>query len=380
MAADVDVLVIGGGISGLAAAFGLQQHGCTVELLEAEARVGGVIGSRRRDGVLYELGPNSTLDTTPLVNELLDAAGLRAERLDANAEASIRYVVRDGRPVALPTSPAAFLTTSAFTLGAKLRLVGELFVAPTPPGVEESIAAFVRRRLGDEFLDYAIDPFVSGIYAGDPERISVPAAFPRLLALEQKYGGLIKGQIRGARERKKSKEVAKNTAKSFSFREGMQTLTDGVGRRLRAVRCGVRVQRIARDAAGLFQVEGEVGGAPFARSARAVVVATPAYAAAGLIRDLAPDAAQALCRHRVRADRGRRGRVPARRRRALLRRLRVPGAEEGTPQGAGLAVLDQHVRQPRPRRHRPADHVRGRPARSRSRRDERRGGGSAGPG
>ena len=320
MAADVDVLVIGGGISGLAAAFGLQQHGCTVELLEAEARVGGVIGSRRRDGVLYELGPNSTLDTTPLVNELLDAAGLRAERLDANAEASIRYVVRDGRPVALPTSPAAFLTTSAFTLGAKLRLVGELFVAPTPPGVEESIAAFVRRRLGDEFLDYAIDPFVSGIYAGDPERISVPAAFPRLLALEQKYGGLIKGQIRGARERKKSKEVAKNTAKSFSFREGMQTLTDGVGRRLRAVRCGVRVRRIARDAAGLFQVEGEAGGAPFARSARAVVVATPAYAAAGLDpRPRARRRAGAL-RHRVRADRGRRGRVPARRRRALLRR------------------------------------------------------------
>jgi len=294
MATDVDVLVVGGGISGLAAAFGLEQAGHQVELLEAEARVGGVIGSRRRDGVLYELGPNSTLDTTPLVNELLDAAGLRGERLDANAEAAIRYVVRGGKPVALPTSPAAFLTTPAFTIGAKLRLVGELFVAPTPPGVEESIAAFVRRRLGNEFLDYAIDPFVSGIYAGDPERISVPAAFPRLLALEQKYGGLIKGQVRGARERKKSKEVAKNTAKSFSFREGMQTLTDGIGRRLRAVRCDARVRRIARDAAGVFHVEGEADGTPFARSSRAVVLATPAYAAAGLVAGIAPDAARAL--------------------------------------------------------------------------------------
>ena len=233
--------------------------------------------------------------------------------------ASIRYVVRDGRPVALPTSPAAFLTTSGVHAGREAApRRASSFVAPTPPGVEESIAAFVRRRLGDEFLDYAIDPFVSGIYAGDPERISVPAAFPRLLALEQKYGGLIKGQIRGARERKKSKEVAKNTAKSFSFRDGMQTLTDGVGR-APACACAAAYAcaRIARDAAGLFQVEGDAGGAPFARRARAVVVATPAYAAAGL--DPRPRARRraGARRDRVRADRGRRGRVPPRRRRAF---------------------------------------------------------------
>ncbi|MBK7793141.1 MAG: protoporphyrinogen oxidase [Betaproteobacteria bacterium] len=294
MATDVDVVVVGGGISGLAAAFGLQKSGYAVELLEAQPRVGGVIGSRRRDGVLYELGPNSTLDTTPLINELLDDVGLRQQRAEPSAAASIRYVVRDGKPIPLPTSAGGFLTTPAFTLGAKLRLFKELFVAPTPPGVEESIAAFVRRRLGNEFLDYAIDPFVAGIYAGDPERISVPAAFPRLLALEQKYGGLIKGQIRGARERKKSKEVAKNTAKSFSFRDGMQTLTDGVGRKLDRVRCGVRVRRVEREAPERFRIEGEQDGATFVRRARAVVIATPAYAAADIVRDLAPGAARAL--------------------------------------------------------------------------------------
>jgi oxygen-dependent protoporphyrinogen oxidase len=294
MNSDVDVIVIGGGISGLAAAFGLQRAGLRVELLEAAPRVGGAIGSKRREGLLYEMGPNSTLDTTPLVNELLGDIGLAGERMDANAAASIRYVVRGGAPIPLPTSAGAFLTTPAFTLGAKLRLLREWFIAPTPPGVEESIAAFVRRRLGNEFLDYAIDPFVAGIYAGDPEQISVAAAFPRLLALEQKYGGLIRGQILGARERRKNKEVAKNAAKTFSFRNGMQTLTDGVASKLARIECGARVRRVAREDDGAFRVEGEKDGAPFVRRARAVVVATPAHAAADIVRGFAPDAAEAL--------------------------------------------------------------------------------------
>jgi oxygen-dependent protoporphyrinogen oxidase len=170
---DVDVIVVGGGISGLAAAFGAQQRGASVEVLDAGARAGGVIGTVRRDGALYEAGPNSALDTTPLINELLDALGIRGERADASAVASTRFIVRGGKPIALPMSPGAFLTTPAFTLGAKLRLLREPFIAPAPPDVEESIAAFVRRRLGTEFLDYAIDPFVSGVYLGFG-RVSAP--------------------------------------------------------------------------------------------------------------------------------------------------------------------------------------------------------------
>jgi oxygen-dependent protoporphyrinogen oxidase len=291
---DADVLVIGAGISGLTTAFGLHRRGCDVLLAEAGPRAGGVIGTRRRDGVLYELGPNSTLDTTPLINELLDELGIRGERLEASKDAAIRYVVRGGKPVALPTSPGAFFTTPAFTLGAKLRLFAEPFIAPTPPGVEESIAAFVRRRLGTEFLDYAIDPFVAGIYAGDPEQIAVPAAFPRLLALEQKYGSLIKGQIQGARERKKNKEVAKNAAKSFSFRQGMQTVTDALAAALPRAEYGVRVERVTRDGDGTFVVDAVRGSEPLRRRARAVVMASPAYATAAMIGSLAPAAAQAL--------------------------------------------------------------------------------------
>ncbi|HEY5310131.1 MAG TPA: protoporphyrinogen oxidase, partial [Casimicrobiaceae bacterium] len=225
-----DTIVVGAGISGLTVAHGLARRSRTCAILEPGVAAGGVIGTRRRDGFLYEMGPNSTLDTTPLINALLADLGITNERVDANAVAATRYIVRGGKLVALPGGPGAFFTTSAFTLKAKVRLFGEPFIARTPAGVDESIAAFVRRRLGTEFLDYAIDPFVAGIYAGDPERISVGAAFPKLLALEQAHGSLIKGQIVGARARKKNKEVAKNVAGSFSFRGGMQTLTDALAK------------------------------------------------------------------------------------------------------------------------------------------------------
>ena len=294
MSAQIDVVVVGGGISGLATAFGAQRRGATVDVLDAGERPGGVIGTVHRDGALYERGPNSALDTTPLINELLDALGIRGERSDASAVAATRFIVRGGKLVALPTSPGAFLSTPAFTLPAKLRLLREPFIAAAPADTEESIAAFVRRRLGTEFLDYAIDPFVSGVYAGDPEQISVPAAFPRLHALEQKYGSLIRGQIKGARERRQSVEKAKNTASSFSFRRGMQTVTDALAHAVGRVATGVRVDRIRRDADGAWTVTGVRGGEPIVRRARAVVLAAPAHAAASLVRELAPEAALGL--------------------------------------------------------------------------------------
>jgi len=290
----LDTIVIGAGISGLTTAYGLTKRSRSCAVLDPGSQAGGVIASRRRDGFLYEMGPNSTLDTTPLINALLSDLGIADERIDANAVAATRYIVRGGNLVPLPGSPGAFFTTRAFTLNAKLRLFAEPFIARTPTGVDESIAAFVRRRLGTEFLDYAIDPFVAGIYAGDPERISVGAAFPRLLALERAHGGLIKGQIVGARARKKNKEVAKNVAASFSFRSGMQTLTDALAKALPSIEYSATVQRVVREGDGSFAVEGFRGGEPVAWRARSVVLAAPAYASATMIERIAPDAAAAL--------------------------------------------------------------------------------------
>ena len=291
--ASFDVLVIGAGISGLTVAHTLQSAGADVGVVDAGDAPGGVIATRERDGFLYETGANSALDTSPLIDRLFADVGVLGERRDAGAVGSKRFIVRGGKLVALPTSPGAFLATSAFTLGAKLRLLREPFVAPAAAGAEESIADFVRRRLGNEFLDYAIDPFVSGVYAGDPEQISVPAAFPRLHALEQKYGSLIRGQIRGAKERRQRGEASKNAAKSFSFARGMDTPARAIARRLLRCETGVRVTSVTRGR-DAFAVEGMRRGERVRYAARSVVVSAAAHAAAPMFDASAPALSRAL--------------------------------------------------------------------------------------
>lgn len=289
-----DVIVIGAGISGLATACWLHRRGLAVQVLEAGTRVGGTIGSVQDSGFLVEAGPNSALDSTPLIGELLSDLGIAAERVEASSAARNRYVVRDGRLIPLPLTPGAFLATPLFSWRAKLALLREPFIAAAPVDAEESIAQFVRRRLGSEFLDFAIDPFVSGVYAGDPEALSLRAAFPRLHALESRYGSLIRGQILGARERARSAERSKQSAAMFSFRNGMQTLPDTLAAHLGSLMLSAEATRIeARNARGLTVTVAEAGGeARF--EADAVVVATPAYTAARLVAPFAPAAAVAL--------------------------------------------------------------------------------------
>ena len=288
-----DVLVIGAGISGLATAWWLQSGGHRVTVIEAESRPGGTIGTIRDSGFLIETGPNSTLETSPLIAQLLEQTGTIAGRIYANPAAKNRFILRDGRLLALPLSPPAFLGTRLFSAKAKLGLLRELFVARSSPDSEETVAQFVRRRLGTELLDYAINPFVAGVYAGDPERLSVRAAFPRLFEIEQRYGSLIRGQFKGAKERKRSKEMSKQAAPMLSFSGGMQTLTDGVAGRMGDLRLGTRATGIARGAAG-WEVNAAGPQGALTLRAKAVVLATPAAAAAQLMRPHAKSASDAL--------------------------------------------------------------------------------------
>src|SRR5690348_6037558 len=182
------IAVIGGGVTGLAAAYRLQRLGFEPTVYEAAPRVGGVTRTERRDGFLAETGPNSLTTPKPAVAALLTELGLAEQLLEANPAARRRYLVRDGRLTPLPASPLEFLTSPLLSPGAKLALLREPFVPASDPEVEESIADFVRRRLGAEALDYVAGPFVAGIYAGEPEALSLRHALPKLHALEQEHG------------------------------------------------------------------------------------------------------------------------------------------------------------------------------------------------
>jgi protoporphyrinogen/coproporphyrinogen III oxidase len=226
------VAIIGAGITGLTTAFYLKRAGWHVIVFEAGNRAGGVIQSIRKDGFLAEFGPNTILETSPKIAQLVRDAGLEARKLATDPKAEARYVVRYGRPIEMPGSLLGFFTTPLFTAKAKLAVLREPFVQPRRDGVEESIGQFVVRRFNQEFLDHAIDALVAGIYAGDPNKLSLPHAFPKLKALEDNYGSMIKGQIFGARDRKESGEVAKDRAAKFSFDEGLQVLPDALAAQL----------------------------------------------------------------------------------------------------------------------------------------------------
>jgi oxygen-dependent protoporphyrinogen oxidase len=242
------VAVIGGGITGLTAAFRLRQKNIPVTLYEAGDRVGGAIQSVRRDGYLAEFGPNTILETSPKVAALVEDLGLAKRRLYSDPAAKNRYLVRGKRLRKMPQSPLAFVLTPLFSPAAKLRLLLEPFILPGDQATEESVAEFVRRRLGAEFLDRAIDALVGGIYAGDAQKLSIQQAFPKLYALEQKYGSLIRGQVLGARERKSRDEVAKPDAKKFSFDEGLQVLPDTLRAKMTsAVRLRSPVKRLTQN-------------------------------------------------------------------------------------------------------------------------------------
>ncbi|HTJ00530.1 MAG TPA: protoporphyrinogen oxidase [Dongiaceae bacterium] len=276
------VAVIGAGITGLTAAFYLKRAGVPVTVYEASPRVGGVIQSLRQDGYLAEFGPNTLLETSPKIGQLVRDAGLQSRRLDPDPAAEARYVVRYRRPIAMPGSPLGFFTTKLFTAKAKFAVLREPFRKPRRDGVEESIGEFVVRRFNQEFLDHAIDALVAGIYAGNPHKLSLPHAFPKLKALEDNYGSMIKGQIFGAWARKKSGEVAKDRAPKFSFDEGLQVLPDELSRQLgTAVQRNTAVTRLTQTPAG-WRLGLRAGNAETSAEHTAVIYCGTAYRLAEL--------------------------------------------------------------------------------------------------
>ncbi len=279
--------VIGGGISGLCAAFKLMQAGVEVTLFESGPRVGGNIRTEVRDGFLFEHGPNSTLASIELL-DLLGELDIIGEIAQPSTNAKRRYIVKGGKLAALPSGPLDLLKGDVFSAAARLRLLKEPFVRTRSPE-GESVAVFFARRLGKEIVNYAVDPFISGIYAGDPHRLSMRSAFPRLFEMERDHGSLLKAGLFGKRDRSKRK-VPKGTPRSITFRRGMQTLTDALESRLNGnIRLSSAVESIdAADGSYAITAKGET------ETFDAVIVTTPAYMAAGLIQRIDAELAALL--------------------------------------------------------------------------------------
>jgi oxygen-dependent protoporphyrinogen oxidase len=271
------VIVIGGGISGLACAYRLKQLGLPVILLEASARVGGLVGSVRKDGFLFESGPQSFQGTEPLT-ELIRQVGIEGELQRADPRAP-RFVYLRGRLQKVPMTPQALMASSLLGLKSRARLASEPFKRTKPPTKEESVADFVRRKFGHEILEYLVAPFVSGVYAGDPEKLSLKAAFPSLEEWEREYGSVLRGAIQS----RPLKEKRSGPPSLCSFKDGVGSLADAIAEKLlegmrEGVRVGAKVASVARSAN--YQVCVEYGGRNEMLEATAVVVATPAYTAA----------------------------------------------------------------------------------------------------
>jgi protoporphyrinogen/coproporphyrinogen III oxidase len=284
-------VVVGGGIAGLSAAYELHTRGLSFALLERTSRPGGVILSEAVDGYIIDAGPDSLLVQKPAAIALCQELGL-GDRLVPTKPPRLAFIQRNGRLHALPSSSVLgvptrlgpFLRTGLFTWAGKLRMGAELFVRPRKDGADESIASFMRRRFGNEATTYLAEPLLAGIHAGDVERLSIRALFPRLVETERTHGSLLAAFRR---------DRAPRTSSDGAFR----SLPGGLSEMVRAlvaalppnsIKLNTAVRRITLNPPRAETGEGDpiVG--------RAIIVTTPAYAAADLVRDVDSGLAQ-LC-------------------------------------------------------------------------------------
>lgn len=250
------IAIIGGGITGLTVAYYLNKNGLDVTVFEQNDRPGGVIHSFNRDGFVYEYGPNTgTLSNIETVRLLLDELAGDVEIQVPDERAKKRLIWKSGRWHALPTGPVGGLLTPLFTWKDKIRLLAEPFRKPgTDP--MESVAGMVIRRMGRSYLDYAVDPFISGIYAGDPDYLVTRYALPKLYALEQEYGSFIGGAMKKAKipktddERRVTKEI-------FSARGGLEAIIRALAGRVGEGRIRLHTQARVQKRPGGYLVNGE---------------------------------------------------------------------------------------------------------------------------
>jgi len=271
------LLVIGGGLAGLNAAYQAQRAGAEVRVLELSDRAGGVVQSERKDGFLYETGPNTLLNRDAALQKLIAELGLENEIVAAAPAARERFIVRDGKLVPVPMSASQFLTTPLLTAAAKLRLLRE----PWSPARgahesgEESLANFARRRLGAEVFTYGLEPFVAGIFAGDPEKLSVRHALPRLQSMEDEHGSLARGAISALKKRRKSGD---GPPRLISFQDGMAMLPRALAEKLGdALTLRARLVSLEQNSSNQWEAAWETPTTQLREKFDGVTLAVPAH-------------------------------------------------------------------------------------------------------
>lgn len=282
------IAIIGGGLTGLTLAYYLQKAGVAYDLFEASERTGGnLLSPLDAAGYQLEAGPNSLLLSAELA-ELLTELGLQDHVQEAAPVSQHRYVLRDGQYQALPASPPKLLTSGFFSLKTKLNLLRELLRRPAPPVPGETIAAFFGRHFGAEVVDYAVNPFVAGIYAGDPQELLLALTFPQLAALEQQYGSV----LRGLAAAQKGKSGTRR--RTITLRGGVQALTQALAERLTNYHAGQAVTSVTQQTANQYKLTFNNQQPTASRPYTHLALALPTYAAAELLRPLHPAAAEAL--------------------------------------------------------------------------------------
>ena len=292
------IAVVGGGVAGLATAVNLldraRERGVPVRVtvFDKGAAAGGNLQTIRQDGWQLEWGPNGFLDNEPATLRLVSRLGLDAALVRSSDAARRRFLLVDGRLQEIPTSPKAFLQSKLLPLSGKLRMAGEMLVPPRrdlgraaeDPATDETIAAFGRRRLGADFTAVMLDPMVKGVFGGEAEQLSLAAAFPRMVELEQQYGGLFKAMMKLARKRKQERKSATDAGPSgtlHSFQGGMGQLISALTDNLAAdpsatLLTDAEVESINRTGDGWTVATEDRTYGPF----DSVVEAAPAHAAA----------------------------------------------------------------------------------------------------
>ncbi|MCA9520357.1 MAG: protoporphyrinogen oxidase [Myxococcales bacterium] len=287
------IAIVGAGISGLVLGYRLREAGCAVRLFDGAERAGGVVQSVNEGGYLCELGPNTVAGTAEYLLDLTDDLGLENELVTANPAANKRYILLDGELHPVPTNPIAFIQTPLLSGRAKLRMFAEPFIPKRRRGEEESLSDFVSRRLGPEVASHLLDPFISGVYAGDPTTLSAAASFPKLAELERVGGSLFLGAIKSAFGKRKNVQPHKKRRRSmYSFIDGLGTITGALARSLAGeTELGTAISAIRREPDGYYlSIDALERRGPFQR----IVITTSAPAAASLVESLSSEAADEL--------------------------------------------------------------------------------------